>query len=165
MHYQRWQKYGDAIITKKTWGTQSGECIVADCISPKRSKNYCQLHYHRFYRHGDPLAILRESKSPTGRRINNQGYVVLRGYKSHVNSHPNGTILEHVLVMSNYLQRPLLPHENVHHKNGDRADNNLENLELWSKSQPAGQRVDDKIVWAIELLKLYKPEIIMPTKE
>ena len=31
----------------------------------------------------------------------------------------------------------------------------VENLELWSKSQPHGQRVSDKIVWAKEILALY----------
>ena len=39
--------------------------------------------------------------------------------------------------------------------NGVRDDNRPENLELWSKAQPAGQRVEDKITWAIELLERY----------
>lgn len=84
-----------------------------------------------------------------GRYKDSGGYVRVA-----VEGHPfrsqEGLVAEHRLVMEQMLGRYLLPHENVHHKNGVRDDNSPENLELWSKPQPCGQRPIDLIRWIVE---------------
>ena len=57
------------------------------------------------------------------------------------------------MVMSNHIGRPLRKDETVHHKNGNREDNSLSNLELWTTNHPSGKRVEDALLWAKQFLE------------
>ena len=91
------------------------------------------------------------------------------GYKRHVKRHgyvwisvpelaregKQRSMLEHRYIMEQSLGRKLYPEETVHHKDGDRHNNAIENLELFSNRHGPGQRVTDKVTFAIEILGLY----------
>jgi hypothetical protein len=87
----------------------------------------CKDHFNWHHRPGSnhPNARLN------GRRITNEGYVqVLIPYRTHAKTAGSNYALEHRLIMENHLGRKLKIGEIVHHANGIRDDNRLENLIL-----------------------------------
>lgn len=91
------------------------------------------------------------NKSPAwkgGRWITSSGYIQISNPQS--DGSENKGILEHRSVMESVIGRKLKITEAVHHKNGIKSDNRPENLELWARAQPSGQRVEDLISWVCD---------------
>lgn len=183
-HYQLQRRNGSPIRTREILKyTEGALCSITDCTSPPSSRGLCRAHYVK-WRRDTKFAVRRGHCSQEGclephyaeglcerhryavnrygvatefaRRPKGSGYVTKEGYRVvYVNRKP---VFEHRHVMEGLLGRPLLPHENVHHRNGDRQDNSPANLELWSTSQPSGQRIEDKVAWALEILRTYGQE-------
>lgn len=101
-----------------------------------------------------------------GKYINNYGYIAIRYNTLNLKEQKKfkkmkivfagfEAISEHRLIMARKLGRSLESFENVHHKNGNKKDNRIENLELWITMQPSGQRPEDLVFYAKEILKRY----------
>jgi hypothetical protein len=118
-------------------------------------RGWCSMHWGRWRRHGDPNKTLH-----TRRHVSPDGYVKVPDASGRGRS-----ILEHRLVMEEHLGRQLTATENVHHINGNRQDNRIENLEIWSTRQPKGQRLEDKIEYALEILTQYAPHLLKENKD
>lgn len=148
-HYSRARKYGDPLGKRLVNADKT--CVGDSCDNPVFARELCHGHYQRV-RNGVELdrPIGRAWREYPYEVTNSKGYVVVV-----TGRRLSDRIPKHRLVMEQYLGRPLLNHESVHHRNGDRSDNRLENLELWSTSQPYGQRIADKIRFALEIIEMY----------
>jgi hypothetical protein len=150
-HYQRHRKGLEVNVPLRDFKpNRFTMCTVEGCDLPHDSKGLCNAHYMR-QKLGIPFdGPIKHPAHKRGEGSIKDGYRVFD-----VNGKRIG---EHRLVMERHLGRSLHDHETVHHKNGIRTDNRLDNLELWSSKQPAGQRVTDKVAWAKEILTLYDPD-------
>ena len=103
---------------------------------------------------------------PPGTRFRTSGGYILRWAEDYPDflapmANWRGKILEHRAEMAVMLGRPLESWEDVHHINGVKDDNRIENLEVWitGRMQPRGVRAEDAVAWAKQILEHYSEEI------
>lgn len=122
----------------------------------RRGVNLCSTECRSMFRR-----LSYQTKFPDG---NSTHRVDRNGYIRYVVPGRNGgeakEKLLHRYVMEQHIGRELFSHETVHHINGDRGCNEIQNLELFSSRHGPGQRVIDKVKFALEILRLY-PEFII----
>lgn len=154
-HYLRNLKHGDPAIGGRK---QSPSCMVEGCDRTSKAQGYCDRHYRRFRIYGDPCG----KAESTGRKRHGERWIDPDGYvhlflpdHPRANGSRSGRVAEHIVVMGEFLGRPVKRGETVHHKNGIRNDNRPENLELWASAHPCGQRVRDLVAFANEIVERY----------
>lgn len=142
---------------RRVWWLCKCECgteklIPANVLNDGRSKSCGCLKLEQM------KAKTREkNKNWKGGRREEKGYVLIY-HPDHHRAKRNGYTREHFVVMEKKIGRLLRPNENVHHVNGVKNDNRPENLELWAIWQPSGQRVQDLVAWARNILEVYGEE-------
>lgn len=84
----------------------------------------------------------KDSATWKGGKTIKDGYILI-SQPDHPHANNHGYVREHVLVMCNHLGRYLEPNEIIHHINGVKHDNRLENLVILTRAEHCLEHIND----------------------
>jgi len=172
-HYAQ-KASGRDLTPLRRYQPKGGPCASTVCAREATVEGMCATH-RRYY-----LADQATWDRPIAvKAANGAGHINAYGYRVITVNGRNR--LEHRVIASEVLlaQRGtgLRRDEEVHHRNGNRADNRIDgpfhlngrghyvsgNLEIWSYAQPKGQEIGPKVEWALQILRRYAPANVRET--
>ena len=109
--------------------TEETKRKLSEALSGEKNPNFGKPRSEETKRKLRETHLANKSYCWKGGRINREGYIAI--YKpDHPSVKNKPYIMEHRLVMEKFLGRYLFPWETIHHKNGIKTDNRIENLKL-----------------------------------
>ena len=152
MHYKRRETGKDLDDPIRRKYLEDETCIAPWCERKPKCNGFCRMHYDRDRLGRDLSLVPRRFEFPeilTLEIISRMTWTLgVHGYLTAIRS--GRSFKQHRVIWEAYNGRKLKPFENIHHKNGIRDDNRIENLELWTKAQPCGQRPEDLVAWVLD---------------
>ncbi len=150
---KRGKKFSDPLRRKYT---AESTCAAPGCNrNGPLSDGFCRTHYSRARLGLDLSAPIRAAVLGRGRYLKPSGYIGVRVPLDTPGADADGVMFEHRFVMQTHLGRPLLRSESVHHKDGNKTNNSIDNLELRSGAHGRGIRVEDGALAHIAYLEQY----------